>query len=160
VPVTIRPATPDEFAAVGDLCVAAYEPFLDGTGDYVDFLRDAAGRAAAAELLVAVDEQLLGTITFVPDGGPLGEIAAPDESEFRTLAVFPAAQGRGIGTALLRHIVEDSARRGRAGIVCSSQPAMRAAHRVYERLGFARDPERDWSPLPGVDLLAFALRLQ
>ncbi len=36
---------------------------------------------------------------------------------------------------------------------------MRAAHRIYERLGFTRDPERDWSPLPGVELLAFALRL-
>jgi len=159
VPVTIHPATPDEFAAVGELCVAAYAPFLDATGDYVESLRDAAGRAAAAELLVARDERLLGTITFVPDGGPLGEIAAPDETEFRMLAVSPAAQGRGIGTALLRHVVDESARRGRAGIVCSSQPAMRAAHRIYERLGFTRDPERDWSPRPGVDLLAFALRL-
>jgi GNAT superfamily N-acetyltransferase len=160
VPLTIRPATPDEYAAIGELCVSAYGELLDGTGDYVNVLRDAASRAAAAELLVAVDEQLLGTITFVPDGGPLGEIATPDETEFRMLAVAPAAQGRGVGTALLEHIVQATRDAGRAGIVCSSQPAMRAAHRVYERLGFTRDPARDWSPLPGVDLLAFALRLQ
>jgi hypothetical protein len=32
---------------------------------------------------------------------------------------------------------------------------MAAAHRVYERLGYTRDPSRDWSPLPGVDLIAF-----
>jgi ribosomal protein S18 acetylase RimI-like enzyme len=159
VPLTIRPATPNEFGAVGDLCVAAYEPFLAHAGDYVDVLRDAERRAQAAELLVAVDEQLLGTITFVPDGGPLGEIAKPDETEFRMLAVSPAAQGRGIGTALLQHLVDETAARGRRGIVCSSQPAMRAAHRIYARLGFTRDPDRDWSPLPGVDLLAFALRL-
>jgi ribosomal protein S18 acetylase RimI-like enzyme len=76
------------------------------------------------------------------------------------LAVAPAAQGRGIGTALLQQVIDESARRGRTGVVCSSQSAMRAAHRVYERLGFARDPERDWSPLPGVQLLAFALRLE
>jgi GNAT superfamily N-acetyltransferase len=160
VPLEIRRANPDEYAAVGELCVAAYGELLDGTGDYVKVLRDAARRARDAELLVAVDEQVLGTVTFVPDGGPLGEIAAPDETEFRMLAVSPAAQGRGVGTALLRHMIDETRRRGRAGLVCSSQPAMRAAHRVYANLGFTRDPDRDWSPLPGVDLLAFALRLQ
>jgi hypothetical protein len=36
---------------------------------------------------------------------------------------------------------------------------MRAAHRAYERLGFRRAPERDWSPVPGIDLYAFALLL-
>jgi GNAT superfamily N-acetyltransferase len=160
VSLEIRRAHPDEYAAVGELCVNAYGELLDGTGDYVNVVRDAATRARDAELLVAVDEELLGTITFVPEGGPLGEIARPGETEFRMLAVAPAAQGRGIGTALLQHVIDESARRGRTGVVCSSQSAMRAAHRVYERLGFARDPERDWSPLPGVQLLAFVLRLE
>jgi hypothetical protein len=34
---------------------------------------------------------------------------------------------------------------------------MAAAHRLYGRLGFVRLPERDFRPLPGVDLLAFAV---
>jgi hypothetical protein len=34
---------------------------------------------------------------------------------------------------------------------------MVAAHRIYARLGFVRDPARDWSPVPGVALLAFEL---
>jgi len=155
--LVIRPAEPAEFAAVADLCVAAYAPFVDADTDgYADVLRDVAGRAAVAEVLVAEEGgELLGTITFVPDGGALGEIAAADEAEFRMLAVAPAGQGRGVGTALLRHVLDETVRRGRTGIVCSSQPAMRAAHRVYERLGFRRLPERDWSPAPGVDLIAF-----
>jgi hypothetical protein len=37
---------------------------------------------------------------------------------------------------------------------------MRVAHRVYERLGFRRAPERDWSPVPGIELLAFVLALE
>jgi hypothetical protein len=37
---------------------------------------------------------------------------------------------------------------------------MRTAHRIYEKLGFRRDPERDWTPMPGVDLLAFVLDLR
>jgi ribosomal protein S18 acetylase RimI-like enzyme len=158
VPLTIRPATPDEYAAVGELCVDAYGDLVDRASSYREVLRDAASRARSAELLVATDEQLLGTITFVRDGGPMGEIARDDETEFRMLAVSPAAQGRGIGTALLQHAIDASRADGRGGIVCSSRPDMHAAHRVYERLGFTRDPDRDWSPFAGVDLLAFALR--
>jgi hypothetical protein len=39
---------------------------------------------------------------------------------------------------------------------------MRSAHRVYERLGFIRTPERDWNPLPDLDditLLTYELTL-
>jgi ribosomal protein S18 acetylase RimI-like enzyme len=161
MPFEIRQARPAEFATVADLCVAAYAPFISGDGHYVAELRDAARRAAHAELLVAADGgRVLGTVTFVPGGGPLGEIAGEREAEFRMLAVDPAAQGRGVGTALLQRIVDASAARGREGIVCSSLPEMRSAHRIYRRLGFRRMPERDWSPVPGVDLLAFALSLR
>jgi GNAT superfamily N-acetyltransferase len=157
--IEIRPIEPDEYEAAGELCVAAYAAFMDHDHDYVATLRDVKRRAEVAEVLVAVDGgRLLGTVTFVPDDGPLGEIARPDETEFRMLAVDPAAQGRGVGLALMRRIVEES--RGRSGIVCSTQPVMRAAHRIYEKLGFRRDPERDWSPMPGVELLAFVLELR
>jgi ribosomal protein S18 acetylase RimI-like enzyme len=160
VSLEIRLAAPAEFPAVAELCVAAYAPFVAGDHQYLRELRDVPRRAAQAELLVAAEPdhgRVLGTVTFVPDGGPLGEIAGPDEAEFRMLAVDPAAQGRGVATALLRRIVDDSRRRGREGVVCSSLPEMRAAHRIYRRLGFRRAPERDWSPVAGVDLLAFAL---
>jgi ribosomal protein S18 acetylase RimI-like enzyme len=158
--VIIRPVEPAEYTAVGALCVAAYAAIMDEDHEYVATLRDVATRAGQAEVLVAVEDgRILGTVTFVPEGGPLGEIARADETEFRMLAVDPAAQGRGVGLALMQRIVDDSRQRGRAGIVCSTQPSMHAAHRLYERLGFRRDPERDWTPLPGVELVAFALRL-
>jgi GNAT superfamily N-acetyltransferase len=154
----IRLAAPEEFPVVADLCVAAYAPYLGGDHRYLDVLRDVPGRAAAAQVLVAADPwdgHVAGTVTFVPDGGPMGEIARPSEAEFRMLAVDPAAQGRGLGGRLLERVLDESRRRGNDGIVCSSLPAMRAAHRVYRRLGFRRAPERDWSPVPGVDLVAF-----
>jgi GNAT superfamily N-acetyltransferase len=159
VPYAIRPALPEEFDVVADVCVAAYAPFVAGDHHYVAVLRDVAARAAAAEVLVAADAdgRVHGTVTFVPDGGPLGEIAAPGEAEFRMLAVDPAARGAGLGTALLRHVLDESRACGRRGVVCSSLPAMRAAHRIYARVGFRREPARDWSPVPGVDLLAFAI---
>jgi predicted N-acetyltransferase YhbS len=158
VPIAIRPATPAEYEAVAELTVAAYAPFVGGDDGYVATLRDVAARAAAAELLVADDGgRVRGTVTFVPDGGPFGEIAQPVETEFRMLAVDPTTQGSGVGTALLRRVLEASRERGKRGVVCSSLPEMRAAHRIYERVGFTRAPERDWSPVPGVELLAFAL---
>jgi len=163
VPLEIRFAAPAEFPAVAELCVAAYLPFVAGDHHYLAVLRDVARRASEAQLLVAADPndgRVLGTVTLVPDGGPLGEIAGPYEAEFRMLAVDPAAQGRGVGTALLRRVLDDSRRRGSEGVVCSSLPEMRAAHRIYRRLGFRREPDRDWSPVPGVDLLAFAIALR
>jgi hypothetical protein len=36
---------------------------------------------------------------------------------------------------------------------------MTAAHRLYERLGFARAPARDWSPVPEVQLRVYELAL-
>ena len=152
-----------EFPVLADLCEAAYAPFVAGDHHYLAVLRDVAPRAADAELLVAADPAdggVLGTVTFVPDGGLLGEIAEPGEAEFRMLAVDPAAHGRGVGTALLQHVLDDSRGRGAGGVVCSSLPEMRAAHRIYRRLGFRREPDRDWSPVPGVDLLAFAIALR
>ncbi len=38
----------------------------------------------------------------------------------------------------------------------SSLATMRAAHSIYTRLGYEREPGRDWSPVAGVDLLAFS----
>jgi hypothetical protein len=41
-------------------------------------------------------------------------------------------------------------------MVISTADTMHTAHRLYERLGFRRDPRRDWQPAPGVRLLAYA----
>ena len=84
----------------------------------------------------------------------------PGEGEFRMLAVASAARGRGAGTALVRACAAAARARGHRALVCSSQDRMVAAHRIYARLGFVRDPARDWSPVPGVELLAFALPLE
>jgi GNAT superfamily N-acetyltransferase len=154
----LRRALPEEHERIGELTVRAYEAFTLGAGDpYVALLRDAESRATGAELWVAVDgDRLLGSVTYCPPGSPWREIARDDEGEFRMLAVDPDARGAGAGTALAV-LCEDRARaHGATGMALSSLGIMTAAHSVYERLGYTRDPSRDWSPLPGVDLLAFA----
>jgi GNAT superfamily N-acetyltransferase len=156
--VTIRRARPDEYTAVGELCVSAYRAAGVAVAAYEPTLRDVAARARDADVLVADDGALLGTVTLVLEGALL-EIATPQEAEFRMLAVEPAASGRGLGTTLVRACADRARAAGRLRLVCSSQPAMTAAHTVYRRLGFERDPARDWSPIPGVQLVAFVLAL-
>ncbi len=154
----VRLARTDELEAVGELTVRAYAAYTLGPGDpYVARLRDAASRARAAELWVAVDgDRLLGSVTCCPPGSSYREVSRPDEGEFRMLAVDPDARGTGAGTALAAHCEERAREHGAVGMALSSLAVMTAAHRIYERLGYARDPSRDWSPLPGVDLLAFS----
>jgi ribosomal protein S18 acetylase RimI-like enzyme len=112
---------------------------------------------------VAVDPAsgaVLGSVTYVP--GPdnrLAELARATEAEFRMLGVAPEAQGRGVGDALVRACIDRARAAGRTGIAISTSTRMRAAHRLYERLGFCRAPDRDWSPVPGVHLLAYVLEL-
>jgi ribosomal protein S18 acetylase RimI-like enzyme len=75
------------------------------------------------------------------------------------LAVEPQAQGRGVGEALVHACVEAVRDAGRARLVISSATDMAAAHRLYERLGFTRAPERDWKPVPEVQLMSYELAL-
>ncbi|MFI9342310.1 GNAT family N-acetyltransferase [Streptomyces sp. NPDC052773] len=166
--ILIRPVTPAEYDTVGEITAQAYlrDGLLDfGESDaYLEELRDVAKRAAAAEVLVAVaEERVVGGVTFVPSGGPMADVAGPGEAEIRMLAVAREARRRGAGEALVRACVDRArATPGCVRVVLSSQPTMHSAHRVYERLGFVRTPERDWNPLPELDditLLTYELTL-
>jgi ribosomal protein S18 acetylase RimI-like enzyme len=157
----LRPVRDEELAAVGRLTADAYisDGLLGASDGYVERLTDAENRAREAEVWVAVDGgQLLGSVTFVVPGSPWREIARDDEGEFRMLAVDPAARGRGVGRALVELCLRRARELGYAGVRMSTMDRMTSAHRVYQRLGFRRIPEDDWSPEPGVSLLAYGLR--
>jgi ribosomal protein S18 acetylase RimI-like enzyme len=161
--VQIRPAQPEEYSAVGEVTVNAYvgDELLPAGAAYVAQLADAAGRAAASELLVAVDEAdtVLGSVTFVQAGSRYSEVAGPGEAEIRMLVVDQKARGQRLGEALVRACIERAKAIGVARIRLCTQPNMVRALPIYLRLGFVRTPELDWSPLPGVTLLAYALEL-
>jgi GNAT superfamily N-acetyltransferase len=150
--------------AVGELTVSAYaaDGFVDRDSGYAKELREAAHRAERAELLVAVDRashELLGTVTFCLAGSAYAEISRPGEAEFRMLAVPPDSRGRGVGHTLVRWCIDRAREAGCTSLLLSSLDRMDTAHRLYERMGFVRAPQRDWSPGPGITLLAFELDL-
>jgi ribosomal protein S18 acetylase RimI-like enzyme len=166
----IREERPGELAAVGDLRVAAYEAGGFLNREYAPELR-ALGTQGDGTVLVAVpgDEPggepadgagpIAGTIMLVtwPLAGEL--VGGPDEAEIRALAVAPGVQSGGVGTGLLLTALNWAELAGARRVVLSTLPEMRAAHRLYERNGFRRLPDRDWSPRAGVQLLAYSLEL-
>ncbi|MER7331497.1 MULTISPECIES: N-acetyltransferase [unclassified Micromonospora] len=163
--LSVRRAGPADFAAVARLTVAAYEADgqLKGEHGYAAVLADVAGRAEHGEVLVAVDQETgaaLGSVTFVLPGTPYAELSRPGEAEFRMLAVDPAAQGRGVGVALVEACVSRAGELGcSAVVICVRSGFAASAQRLYQRRGFVRVPELDWSPLAGVRLLGLRLEL-
>jgi ribosomal protein S18 acetylase RimI-like enzyme len=169
--IEVRDADPAEYEAVGKIVAEAF--YADGqlevpdSAFYADVLRDVASRAEAAEIIVALDDGVVvGGVTFVPHGGPMADIAQDGEAEIRMLGVAPDAQGRGAGTALMRECLARAraprpagAATGTHQVVLSTQTVAQGSHRLYARLGFRREPTRDWSPVPGVDLLCYLLEL-
>jgi ribosomal protein S18 acetylase RimI-like enzyme len=157
-PLEIREVRPEEYAEAGRLVEAAYTAggLLDNDRGYGAHVRDVAGRAADHVVLVALRHgRLVGSVTITPHGTPQSELARDDEVEFRYLGVAPEAWGGGVAAAMVAACQEYAVSTGaRRLVICVISDNVRA-HRLYERLGFVRTPDRDWTPVPGVELWAF-----
>jgi GNAT superfamily N-acetyltransferase len=161
----IRPVRPEEFAALGELTVAAYHSLpteMPHQQTYDERLRDVATRARTSCVLVAVDPagELLGGATYVsgPDD-PYSEELTEGEAGIRMLAVDPARHGRGVGRALTMACIDLARSAGRHRLVLHTGDWMPAAKHLYESLGFRRVPAIDFTPAPGIHLLGYALDL-
>lgn len=157
----IRDAKTAELAEIGTIRVAAYraDGFLSPESEYEPTLRGLGADGAGHVLVAERDGVLLGTVMLQtwPKAGQL--VTGPDEAEIRALAVLPEARGGGLGRALLAAVMERAVREHVRHLVLFTQTDMKTAHRLYADAGFVRLPERDWSPEPGIDLLAYGLIL-
>ena len=124
---------------------------------YLVSMADAAGRAADGSLLVAVENgRVVGTATlYLADGS---EQWRPGDAMFRFLAVDPAARGRGVGRALFEACLAQARAAGKRRMALHTTEWMTTAQAMYERAGFAREPEGD-ARLPGLHILAYAADL-
>ncbi len=166
--VQMREAREDELDEIGALTAEVYEELVGP--DYLAVLRNARSRwqVPATTTYVALDggtdglpgRQLLGAVVYAGPGSPWRDIAQGDaEAEFRMLAVLESARGRGVGEALVRTCLQRARAEGRARMVLSTTPELKAAHRLYDRLGFSRAEHRDWMPTSRIRLLAYELEL-
>jgi ribosomal protein S18 acetylase RimI-like enzyme len=157
----VESARPEDYERISQLTVGVYVEGDLASEAYSPELADVAGRADRSQLLVVRDGdgRVVGSVALVLEGDFAEVVESEDEAGFRMLVVDPAAQGRGIGELLVSACLDRARAAGKRRMVISTDPRMTAAHRLYQRLGFTRLPERDWSPMPGIDLLVYAREL-
>jgi GNAT superfamily N-acetyltransferase len=169
----IRPARRAEKGELEALMVAAYAQYQDEVPSplfraYVDDLRDLSGDWDTAEVMVAeLDGRIVGGVLFFPDASAEGLGLPAQWAGFRKLAVHPAGRGRSVGRRLVESCVAKAERQGAPALAIHTAAFMRAACRIYERIGFQRAPEFDLkasgilgvSAAGDVDVIAYRMDL-
>jgi len=89
--------------------------------------------------------------------GYAGLLVPGPEADVQTIAVAPSAQGRGVGTRLLRALTAQAARGGARSLLLEVRADNAAAIALYEREGFERISVRRRYYQPG-DVDAWILR--
>jgi ribosomal protein S18 acetylase RimI-like enzyme len=161
-PLVIREVMPDEHAEAARVTIDGYAlDYGEALGYYADHLGDIAGRVRDAAVLVAlVDGEIAATVTYVRDhDSPLAEHQRPDEASIRMLAVAPRFRRRGIARALTEACIARAQADGKRRVSLHADEAMQPARRLYQQLGFQRDPQRDYAPDPETWLYAYVLDL-
>lgn len=127
--VEIREERTSDAVAIGQLIKAAFlgRPYADGDeAELVDALRSQS--ALPVSLVAERDGTVVGQIAFSPAQSSEG---APDWYALGPVAVLPAHQGRGIGSALVRTGLQAVIDLGANGCILTGNPA------YYSRFGFA-----------------------
>ncbi len=143
-PVTVGVAAPGDYAEIAAVNVAAYDEFRARIGDGAWARMRAnisaiAKEAETAAVLVARDGGgVLGSVLYYAPGTTLPPLPA-EWASIRTLAVAPAARGRGVGEALVRECIARARADGAATLGLYTTAMMGTAIALYERLGFVRD---------------------
>ena len=156
----IRTARPVDHTTIADLTLAAY-------GEYGSLMEPSAWAAleqavhasladdtGVTRLVAELDGTIVGSAAlYAPDSAAYGSLASPlSWPEVRLVAVAPTARGRGIAHALVEECIRRARQAGATMLGLHTSRSMRAAIKLYERMGFVRDPERDFRP-PGAELV-------
>ena len=143
VRVEIREALEREHDEIGRVTAEAYRDFVRDES-YLERIADVADRATRTQILVATDgDAIVGSLTLElstrvnADDDPL----EAHRAHIRMLGVAPAAQGRGVGRALMREAERRAVDAGKREMTLHTTERMRAAQAMYASLGYERMPD-------------------
>ena len=129
----IRNAEPGDRTAVERIARAAYAPYVALIGRApAPMVADFAAAIAAGRVWV----------TGTPVAGYVVAWRRGDHWHLENVAVDPAAQGRGIGRALVAHVETLARRDGAAAVELYTNAKMAANLRLYPRLGYVETGRR------------------
>ena len=133
--IGIRPAGEDDVAAVARVTAEAYGVYIARIGKPpAPMLADHAALVSAGEVWVADAEGVVSGVLVVRDDGP--------SLLLESVAVAPAAQGRGIGRALIRWAEQLASDRGLDRIELYTNALMTENLAFYPRLGYEQAGRR------------------
>lgn len=164
---TVRDALESELGAVRELTLAAYREYaqiMEPTS--WEGLSYAVGAAMetplAAHRIVAVSRgEIIGSVMLFPAAADAyrGATELVPWPELRLLAVAPLARGMGVGQRLVEEVVRRARVSGAPALGLHTSRSMQAGIRMYERLGFVRDPAHDFHGEGNEVVLAYRLAL-
>ena len=169
--LTVRDLHPSEFDALGRLMVEVYSN-LDGfpkPADQPHYYEMLAGigrftEKPSARVLVALSAEgnLIGGVVYFGDMAEYGSggiaTSVTGASGIRLLGVDPKFRNAGAGKALAKACIQLAIEEGHSQIILHTTQAMRVAWGLYERLGFARSEDLDFSQ-QGLPVFGFRLKL-
>jgi ribosomal protein S18 acetylase RimI-like enzyme len=126
----IRPASPDDVEAIRGIVRAAYAKYVERIGrEPAPMTADYYGLVASGAVWVATndDEEPVGVLAIHPEAPSL---------LLENVAVAPAAQGRGIGRALIRFAEERAVELGLDEVRLYTNEKMTENVRLYQSLGY------------------------
>jgi GNAT superfamily N-acetyltransferase len=162
----IRDAREDELTNIRELRVQAYEehapriPKEHWEGLKRMLSSEADTQPGVEHIVAGIDGKIVGTVLLFPArtdayGGQIEELEYP---EIRMLAVSPETRGRGVATSLIAECINRTKARGFHSIGLHTGDFMETAMKLYESLGFKRQPQFDFEPAAdGIIVKAYRL---
>jgi len=165
----IREVLSDEVEWVREQRVNAYEEHAqkipsEHWGALKKAILSESDKGEGVELLVAeLDGEVVGSIVLYPAKTDAydGLVDELDYPEIRMLAVSPQVRNKGIAEALVNGCIRLAKEKGFQHVGLHTADFMTSAMRLYERLGFERQPQFDFEPAnDGIIVKAYRLTIE